>query len=93
MLLLSERPGSTLRAGFDGKSCGLSVVGERLGAATFGHLGFTGTSFWCDPEAETVVVLLTNRVCPSRENPSIAALRPRVHDLLAECAQVGLTAL
>lgn len=85
-LLLNPRPGGTLKAGFDGKSSGQSVVGTRLGPQTFGHLGFTGTSFWCDPESETVVVLLTNRVHPSRENPKIGALRPKVHDLLAECA-------
>ena len=47
---------------------------------TFGHLGFTGTSVWVDPERQLLVVLLTNRVYPSRENIKIRQVRPRVHD-------------
>jgi CubicO group peptidase (beta-lactamase class C family) len=85
--LLRKRPGHTLRAGFDGKSVHSSSIGERLGAETFGHLGFTGTSFWCDPEADMVVVLLSNRVCPTRDNPRLAPVRPLLHDLLATTAQ------
>jgi CubicO group peptidase (beta-lactamase class C family) len=52
------------------------------GPHSFGHLGFTGTSFWCDPDAERVLVLLTNRVCPTRNNPRIRAARPAVNDAL-----------
>jgi CubicO group peptidase (beta-lactamase class C family) len=86
--LVRERPGGTLRAGFDGKSPapGASSAGERLGPRTFGHLGFTGTSLWIDPDARVVVALLTNRVCPSRENVGIRAARPWVHDRLFERA-------
>ena len=84
--LVEERPGGTLRAGFDGKSApGPGVYtscGERASLATFGHLGFTGTSLWIDPEAEAVVTLLTNRVHPTRENNAIRAVRPIVHDQL-----------
>jgi len=80
--LLEERAGGTLRAGFDGKSADQSSAGTLAGPRTFGHLGFTGTSFWCDPEANRVLVLLTNRVCPSRNNLRIRAARPAVNDAL-----------
>ena len=80
--LLEERPGGTLRAGFDGKSADQSSAGRLAGGRSFGHLGFTGTSFWCDPDADRVLVLLTNRVCPTRNNPKIRAARPAVNDAL-----------
>jgi len=80
--LLEERPGGTLRAGFDGKSADQSSAGTLAGGRSFGHLGFTGTSFWCDPDADRVLVLLTNRVCPTRNNPRIRAARPAVNDAL-----------
>lgn len=84
--LLQERPGGTLRAGFDGKSADQSSAGTQAGPRSFGHLGFTGTSLWCDPDADRVLVLLTNRVCPTRNNPRIRAARPRVNDALFACA-------
>lgn len=80
--LVRPRPGGTLRAGFDGKSETGSSAGARAGPRTFGHLGFTGTSLWIDPDAETVVVVLTNRVHPTRDNVAIRAARPAVHDAL-----------
>jgi len=80
--LLEVRPGGTLRAGFDGKSADQSSAGTLTGPRSFGHLGFTGTSLWCDPDAERVLVLLTNRVCPTRNNPRIRAARPAVNDAL-----------
>lgn len=81
--IVRPRPGGTLRAGFDGKTVGGgSMAGDLCGSRTFGHLGFTGTSFWIDPDAEIIVVLLTNRVHPTRENVAIRAARPRAHDAL-----------
>jgi len=81
--LVRTRQGGTLRAGFDGKSeGGTSTAGQRCGPLTFGHLGFTGTSLWIDPDAEAVVVLLTNRVHPTRDNVAIRAARPLAHDAL-----------
>ncbi|HXK20241.1 MAG TPA: serine hydrolase domain-containing protein, partial [Polyangiaceae bacterium] len=77
--LVRPRPGGTLRAGFDGKSQGASSAGALSGPETFGHLGFTGTSLWCDPGAGAASVLLTNRVHPTRDNPKIRAARPLVH--------------
>jgi CubicO group peptidase (beta-lactamase class C family) len=84
--LVRERPGGTLRAGFDGKSAEGSSAGDRAGPASIGHLGFTGTSLWIDPDAQAVVVLLTNRVCPSRRNVAIRAARPVAHDVLWQYA-------
>ncbi|MDZ7666852.1 MAG: hypothetical protein U5K27_16275 [Desulfotignum sp.] len=50
-----------------------------------GHLGFTGTSFWIDPENGRIVILLTNRVHPSRANQKIRKFRPEIHDCIARC--------
>ncbi len=86
--LVRERPGDTLRAGFDGKSPEGSSAGTRMGPRTFGHLGFTGTSMWIDPDARVVVALLTNRVHPTRDSVGIRSARPRVHDALFERALV-----
>lgn len=62
-----------------------STAGSRFGRRAFGHLGFTGTSMWIDPEADVVMVLLTNRVCPSRDNLGIRWLRPQIHDAAWRC--------
>jgi CubicO group peptidase (beta-lactamase class C family) len=62
----------------------VSSVGSKLSRLCRGHLGFTGTSLWIDPERAIAVVLLTNRVHPSREDNRIRELRPRVHDAVAD---------
>jgi CubicO group peptidase (beta-lactamase class C family) len=80
--LLRPRPGGSLLAGFDSRSVSGSAAGSVCGARTFGHLGFTGTSFWCDPDARCVTVLLTNRVNLRRDHPAIRQARPAVHDQL-----------
>lgn len=85
--LVRPRPSGSLRAGFDGKSERGSSAGELAGPRTFGHLGFTGTSVWIDPDANVVVAILTNRVHPSRDNVSIRAARPIVHDALFRAAR------
>ncbi len=85
--LLAPRPGGTLRLGFDAKSSGPSAAGTRAGPQTFGHLGFTGTSLWCDPDAGVATALLTNRVRPSRSNLAIRLARPVVHDALFAAAE------
>lgn len=76
---LAEGPGA-LRAGWQVKAGDRPACGRRMTVASFGQLGFTGTSIWCDPELDVVVVLLTNRVCPSRANEKIAGFRPAFHD-------------
>jgi CubicO group peptidase (beta-lactamase class C family) len=59
---------------------GYTAAGSLLSARSFGHTGFTGTSLWLDPERELFVILLTNRVHPTRENNAIRAVRARVAD-------------
>lgn len=85
--LVKPRPSGTLRAGFDGKSESGSSSGERFGKSTIGHLGFTGTSLWCDIDRELVGVLLTNRVHPTRENDVIRRVRPEAYDRMADWAE------
>jgi CubicO group peptidase (beta-lactamase class C family) len=54
--------------------------------SSFGHLGYTGTSVWVDPERSVEVVLLSNRVHPSSKNDKIRLFRPAIHDLvIREC--------
>jgi beta-N-acetylhexosaminidase len=57
-----------------------SSSGHFFSAHSFGHTGFTGTSIWIDPDRQLFVVLLTNRVHPTRENQKIAQVRPALHD-------------
>jgi CubicO group peptidase (beta-lactamase class C family) len=81
---LAQRPGGGYVVGWDTKSREGSSAGARFSARSFGHLGFTGTSLWCDPERERCAVLLSNRVHPTRDNIAIRELRPRFHDLAAD---------
>lgn len=73
-------PAGTRVLGWDTPTPGASTSGRCFGRRSIGHLGFTGTSVWMDPDADVVMVLLTNRVCPSRENPALRPLRPQLHD-------------
>lgn len=73
-------PGSSRALGWDTPSERNSSAGHRMSGGAFGHTGFTGTSIWADPEAELFVILLSNRVHPTRENRRIYRLRPRLHD-------------
>ncbi|HKN73920.1 MAG TPA: serine hydrolase, partial [Candidatus Acidoferrum sp.] len=57
-----------------------SSSGHYFSARSYGHTGFTGTTIWIDPDRQLFVVLLTNRVNPTRENHKIAEVRPAVHD-------------
>jgi beta-N-acetylhexosaminidase len=61
-----------------------STSGRYFSPHSYGHLGFTGASIWIDPDRRLFVILLTNRVYPTRENDKIAAVRPAVHDALIE---------
>ena len=82
--MIAPRPGGAHRVGWDARSEGTPSSGTRMGPRTFGHLGFTGTSLWCDPDAGVAVALVTNRVHPTRENHGIRALRPAVHDAVID---------
>jgi CubicO group peptidase (beta-lactamase class C family) len=81
--LVRGRPGGSLLAGFDSKSGDSPSSGSRFGPRTFGHLGFTGTSLWMDPDAKLVGVLLTNRVHPTRAHVAIRRARPATYDAIA----------
>lgn len=73
-------PGSDRALGWDTKSAEGSSAGTRLSERSFGHTGFTGTSLWIDPERRLYIILLTNRVHPTRENNLIREARPAVAD-------------
>jgi serine-type D-Ala-D-Ala carboxypeptidase len=80
----ADVPGSTRTLGFDTPSPKASQAGSGFGPRTVGQLGFTGTSLWIDPDRELIVVLLTNRVHPTRENEAIKQFRPVLHERVAE---------
>ena len=77
-------PGSTRTLGFDTTIKSGSSSGIHFSEKSVGHLGFSGTSFWMDPEKDVIVVLLSNRVHPSRENIKIKLFRPYFHDMVME---------
>lgn len=79
----SHLPGSTRALGFDTPSPHASQAGGGFGPRTVGHLGFTGTSLWIDPDRELIVVLLTNRIHPTRNNETIKQFRPVLHARVA----------
>ncbi|MEJ5359838.1 MAG: serine hydrolase domain-containing protein [Desulfobacterales bacterium] len=78
-----RKPPGGRALGFDVPGPAEPSCGRLFSADSIGHLGFTGTSFWLDPRRGLIVVLLTNRVHPSRDNVLIRAFRPRVHDAVA----------
>jgi len=59
-----------------------SQSGSRFTGRSFGHLGYTGTSLWCDAERQLSVTLLSNRTWPNSDNQAIKQLRPRLHDAI-----------
>jgi uncharacterized protein YbbC (DUF1343 family)/CubicO group peptidase (beta-lactamase class C family) len=73
-------PGSDRALGWDTKSAEGSSAGTLFSSRSYGHTGFTGTSVWIDPERQLYVILLTNRVHPTRENQLIREARPAVAD-------------
>jgi CubicO group peptidase (beta-lactamase class C family) len=72
-----DKPGDT-------PSCG-----RYFSPASYGHLGFTGTSIWIDPAKDLFAILLTNRVHPTRANDSIRTIRPAVHNAIVEALDCG----
>ncbi|HEY2749531.1 MAG TPA: serine hydrolase domain-containing protein [Polyangia bacterium] len=79
----STVPGSTWCLGWDRPSATGSSAGERWPKDGVGHLGFTGCSIWIDPPRARWVILLSNRVHPTRANDAIKQLRPELHDALS----------
>ncbi len=75
-------PNSTHALGWDTPSLQKSASGSCFSQLSVGHLGFTGTSIWWDLEKNCHIILLTNRIHPSRKNDKIRDFRPYVHDLI-----------
>jgi CubicO group peptidase (beta-lactamase class C family) len=77
-------PQGTSRAlGWDTPSAP-SQSGSHFSSNSYGHLGYTGTSLWIDPDRALTVTLLTNRTWPDCTNQAIKQIRPRVHDAIVE---------
>jgi len=68
--------------GWDLNSAYSTNGGDLFGARSYGHSGYTGTSIWIDPETETFVIFLTNRVHPN-DKGSILSTRSRVANIVA----------
>ena len=79
-------PGTSRALGWDTPSQP-SQSGKYFSPRSFGHLGFTGTSLWCDPEQRITITLLTNRTWPDRESQKIKQIRPRFHDAVMEALE------
>ncbi len=79
----STVPRSSRAVGWD-TMLGTSSCGTRLSERAVGHTGFTGTSLWIDPQRDLYIVLLTNRVHPTRDNARLSTLRPRLHDAVVD---------
>ncbi len=77
-------PDADRTLGFDMPAVENSSSGRFFSESSVGHLGFTGTSFWMDLDRAVIVVLLTNRIHPSRANEAIRKFRPRLHDAVME---------
>ena len=81
-------PAGTSRAlGWDTPSAP-SQSGKYFGPNSYGHLGYTGTSLWIDPDRELSITLLTNRTWPDCANQAIKQVRPRVHDAIVEAMKL-----
>jgi len=65
-----------------------SQSGKHFSEHSFGHLGFTGCSLWCDVDRQLAVTLLTNRTWPDRKNQDIKKVRPAIHDAVFEAFQL-----
>jgi CubicO group peptidase (beta-lactamase class C family) len=59
------------------------TFGDLIGGDSSGHTGTTGTAMCLVPADDLVVVLLTNRVHPTRSNDLIEKFRPRFFNAVA----------
>lgn len=78
----SSPQGTTRALGWDTPS-NPSSSGHHFGPRSFGHLGYSGTSLWIDPDRSLAVTLLTNRTWPDRSSKAIQDIRPAFHDAIA----------
>ena len=75
---------SSWALGWDTPSKGFSTSGHYFSEESIGHTGYTGTSLWIDLKKEVIVVILSNRVHPERQNRAFVKLRPLLHDIVME---------
>jgi len=80
----NQPEGSSRALGWDTPSEN-SSAGSYASARSFGHTGYTGTSIWIDPTRDIVIVLLTNRVNPTRDTPKFGMMRAVVADAVLRC--------
>lgn len=86
--------GSTRALGWDTRSTqGYSSAGRLFGPRSFGHTGFTGTSIWFDPDQRLFVILLANRVHPTRENNLHVPVRAELADIVYRSVEGPATLL
>jgi serine-type D-Ala-D-Ala carboxypeptidase len=76
-------PGTSRALGWDTPSQP-SQSGNYFSSRSYGHLGYTGTSLWIDPDRQLSVTLLTNRTWPDRGSQSIKQIRPAFHNAVIE---------
>ena len=76
----SGSPNGSFALGWDTPAADGSASGRLFSSQSVGHLGFTGCSLWCDLEKHCHIILLSNRVHPSRKNEKIKEFRPLIHD-------------
>jgi CubicO group peptidase (beta-lactamase class C family) len=79
----SAPPGTSRALGWDTPSTP-SQSGQHFGVRSYGHLGYTGTSLWIDPDRQLSITLLTNRTWPDCSNQAIKQIRPRFHDAIVQ---------
>ena len=65
-----------------------SQSGTHFGPHSYGHLGYTGTSLWIDPDRQLSITLLSNRTWPDCSNQAIKQVRPKIHDAVMESVQI-----
>jgi len=82
----SAPPGTSRALGWDTPSAP-SQSGKYFGSRSFGHLGYTGTSLWLDPDRQLSITLLTNRTWPDCSNQAIKQVRPTLHDAIVEALE------
>lgn len=81
-LFFKKYKNSDRALGFDTPSLDYSSCGKFFSKNSVGHLGFTGTSFWMDIEKSIIIILLTNRIHPTRNNIKIKLFRPEIHNTI-----------
>jgi CubicO group peptidase (beta-lactamase class C family) len=78
--------GSSRALGWD-TADGKNSAGQLMSQRAFGHTGFTGTSVWTDPEKNMFVILLSNRVHPTRNNQKLLSFRAKLHDAVMRAVE------